>query len=966
MLTFIDTNVIILPKIFKLTMMNTMKNWLLFGFLFLAVSTVFSQGKITGTITDGLNPLPGANIEVKGTSTSTSSDVDGKFTITASEKAGQLVISYIGYMNRTLKFTASQNGITDLGTIILIANSNELSEIVVKSTVVDIAKSRKTPVAVSTIKAVEIQEKLGTQEFPEILKNTPSVYATKAGGGFGDARINIRGFSQENVAVMVNGMPVNDMENGRVFWSNWAGLSDVTSAMQVQRGLGSSKLAIASVGGTINVITKSSDRKEGGSISSGFGNANYLKTQASYSTGKLENGLSASILYSHTFGDGYIDGTEFVGDNYFIALGYVTKDNKHDFQFTFTGAPQWHNQRTSSITIETYQKYGSLDKPNTRYNSDWGYLNGQEFNMRRNFYHKPIGSFNWDYKINETSKLSTVFYGSWGRGGGTSGTGGIRGSNYLNSAFRTTDGLVDFEKIQAYNSGKTVMINGVARTRTTIPAVGGKYQNSSYDGYTPTATRPLPSGSPAGTGPSSSGISRISSINSHDWYGGVVNFNKKINQNLTLDLGIDARTYTGIHYQNLNNLLGADQYFDNNDKNNPSRILTNTYSVSPNGNPFANAKDGDKINFNNDGNVRWYGAFTQLEYSKDNLTAFIQGAVSQQGFKRVDYFKYLSSDPLSSTDYENILGGNVKGGVNYNINEQHNVFANAGYYSKQPFFNAVYPNNASLVNGNLTNEKITGVEAGYGFRSSIFTANVNFYYTNWADRYQRQNDADVANPGGYYDFTGVTEVHSGAEFEGNARITDKFKVNAMFSYGIWEYKGNSTSNRYDFNNTPIAGGTTTTLYLDKVKVGDAAQMTASLGASYEVLTRVFLDANYNFNDNLYAAISPGNFNKADNKGSLQLPSYGLLDAGFSYKMLVGANKDKSVNFRINVNNVLDEIYIAESRSNIFADDIKTPAVGTTPAVTYTQAGAIYDGVATANQVFFGFGRTWNFSLRYDF
>ena len=114
--------------------------------------------------------------------------------------------------------------------------------------VADIAKDRKTPVAVSTIKEGAIVEKLGNQEFPEVLNSTPSVYATKAGGGFGDSKINIRGFQNENIAVMVNGMPVNDMENGKVYWSNWAGLSDVTSAMQVQRGLGASKLAIASVG----------------------------------------------------------------------------------------------------------------------------------------------------------------------------------------------------------------------------------------------------------------------------------------------------------------------------------------------------------------------------------------------------------------------------------------------------------------------------------------------------------------------------------------------------------------------------------------------------------------------------------------------------------------------------------------------------------------------------------------------
>ena len=65
---------------------------------------------------------------------------------------------------------------------------------------------------------------------------------------------------------MINGQPVNDMENGWVYWSNWAGLADVTTAMQVQRGLGSSKLAISTVGGTINVVTKTSTAREGGTL----------------------------------------------------------------------------------------------------------------------------------------------------------------------------------------------------------------------------------------------------------------------------------------------------------------------------------------------------------------------------------------------------------------------------------------------------------------------------------------------------------------------------------------------------------------------------------------------------------------------------------------------------------------------------------------------------------------------------
>ncbi|WP_374174277.1 TonB-dependent receptor [Flavobacterium tructae] len=942
--------------------MKTMKNWLLTGLLFMIVSTAFSQGKISGMITDGVGSLPGANVVIKGSTVATSTDFDGKFTLNATTSTGEIVISFLGYENLTLRFSVRNGETTNLGTIVLTSNSNELSEIVVKSTIVDIAKDRKTPVAVSTIKAAEIQEKLGTQEFPEILRNTPSVYATKAGGGFGDARINIRGFNQNNIAVMINGMPVNDMENGSVFWSNWSGLSEVASAIQVQRGLGASKLVTPSVGGTINIVTKSSDRKEGGSFSSGFGNGRNFKIQGSYSTGKLDNGLSASILLSQTMGDGYINGTQFEGSNYYVALGYGSKSGKHDFQVTVTGAPQWHNQRSTAAPIATYQKYGINGDPNIRYNPDTGFLNGESYNIRKNYYHKPVASFNWDYKINETTKLSTVVYASMGRGAGAGATGGIGGNTYNSAVFLTADGLIDYNKIQAWNNGTgQVFFNGANRTRTQI---GGVYQNSSSTGRTGAGTTASPY-----VYNTTSGISQTSSINSHDWFGAVINLNKKLSNTLTLDFGLDARTYTGYHFTVVNDRLGGGEFFDNNiaSLKPTGRRLTTTYATDVQWNVF-DKRQYDKISFNSTGKVKWYGAFTQLEYSKDNLTAFVQGAVSQQGFKREDDFVYLPTDPLTSTSYKNILGGNVKGGANYNLSEKSNVYVNAGYYSRQPFFNSVYPNNRSTVNPNLTNEKIIGFEAGYGFRSRFFNATLNVYNTTWNDRYLKGN-ALPTDPNTYTEYLGLNEVHSGVELEATSNITDRLKITGMFSYGIWEYKGNATVNAYNqADNSPVAGYVATPVYMDKVKVGDAAQMTASLGAAYEVLTRVTLDANYNFNDKLYAGLSPINFADPNNKGALQLPSYGLLDAGFSYKMLTGKNKDKSVNFRLNVNNVLDKTYIAESRTNTFANDNLPVATGQPAGSkgTYASNGMLYNGVANVNQVFFGFGRTWNFSLRYDF
>ncbi len=978
--------------------MRNIKNWFLVTFFFLSISTVFAQGKVTGTVQDKNGALPGANVVIQGTRVGTSTSFDGTFTLNSNDSAGNIAVSFLGYKTAIVSFSIV-NGQADLGTINLIDEENTLGEIVITSTVIDVAKDRKTPVASSTIKAAEIKEKLGNQEFPEILANTPSVYVTKQGGGFGDSRINIRGFDQRNIAVMINGVPVNDMENGSVFWSNWAGLSDVTTAMQVQRGLGSSKLAISSVGGTINVLTRTSDAKEGGSVTATLGNDDYFKTMASYSTGKMKNGLSASVLFSNTTGDGYVNGTKFSGQNYFVGIGYEFND-KHDIQFTITGAPQWHNQRSFANHLGSYIKFGDQtnNSPNIKYNSDYGYLNGEEFSWARNFYHKPVASLNYDWKISDRMKLSSVFYGSWGRGGGT---GNIGRSPFQ---YKTADGLVPFNDFYAYNQGT---YNAADREAT----IGGSALNpgaiSGPSNLAPVGGEQIAS--------RSTGFVRRASINSHDWYGGVINLNTKLTDKLTLDFGLDARTYTGYHFRNVSDLLGAKGYnaqtvygtggvWTANDINvsQTPYVLYNTYESDPSFNPFSDVKKQEKIDYNNNGYVRWYGAFTQLEYATEKLTAFVQGAVSQQGFSREDLFQYKNGDPLQKTDFENILGGNVKGGANYNLTDKMNVFVNAGYYSKQPFFNAVYPNNKSLVNGNLVNEKILGVEAGYGFKTSKFSANLNAYYTSWKDRYQRSTDAAPDNVGGYYDFAGITEIHSGIELEMNARPFNFLALNGMISVGDWKYEGNSTSNRYDVGNQPIGGGTNKTLYLDGAKVGDVAQTTASIGATINVTKGLKIDGNYRFSDKLYASIDPAKFDLETNKGTLELPSYGLMDAGISYKINRTKDSKDFFNLRVNVNNVLNEIYISESRTNQFvateaefnsgAGDgrgalqngsvvtqigsgpsavpvyLKSATPGEGQYATYQDylAKGTYDGVDSRNQVFFGMGRTWNFTFSYNF
>lgn len=861
------------------------------------------------------------------------------------------------------------------------SKSKDIEEVVLTG-VADIAKDRKTPVAVSTIKEAQIVERLGNQEFPEILNTTPSVYATKGGGGFGDSRINIRGFANENIAVMVNGMPVNDMENGQVYWSNWAGIADVTSSMQVQRGLGSSKLAIASVGGTINILTRSADKKKGGTVSVGLGNDGYHKTLFAYNTGKSQKGWSTSFLMSRTAGAMYFDGSDFEAYNYYFALGYKPNE-KHDFQFTFTGAPQWHNQNFTN-TIGTYLDMGDgkLDgvkaqDPNRKYNSNWGLLNGEQFTTNRNFYSKPIMSFNWDWKMSEKSKLATVVYASFGRGGGTGFLGRINGKQVFDNAFKDANGQIRWDDIVAWNQG--VNVGGTFGAVNPTPGVAYRTIGTSYNDNT------------------GRGLVRRAHINSHNWYGILSNFNHKINDELNFSVGVDARYYYGYHPGVITDFLGNNRYIETFDFNTRpgGTTITGTQDPTPSANPFAAAiKDKSQIASRNyDGEVLWYGGFGQIEYSKDDFTAFVQGALSNQGFQRIDNWiidgvTVQNGQTVNrKTGFKNILGYNIKAGANYNLDTNNNVFGNIGYFSRQPFFSGVYPNNRQPLNPNLTNEKVFSVELGYGYRSSNFRANVNLFRTSWKDRFQRRTGLTVTDINGvvyqqaYAEVSGIQQIHYGAEFDATYSIGKYVDLEGMFSWGDYRYSGNATSQTFDDNNNPIQLGATsaaTTLALDKVKVGDAAQMTASLGATFKPIEGLRINAFWRWVDQLYARFDVNAFDSSQQtatytppsleKGALRLPSYNLLDVGASYKFEIGARQ--SLTFGVNVYNLLDTTYISEATTNNHTGLTErnftgTPAQQATSLANYNAQGT-WKGIHQSNQVYFGFGRTWAANVTFTF
>lgn len=845
----------------------------LLAFAFLLAGITAKAQTVSGTIIDAESdePLIGATIQIEGTAMGTATALDGTFSFEGKLGDHTLVISYVGYIKKEMDITINE-GENDIGKVMLSPNAIGLQEIKVVSSY---AKDRETPVSISTIEPQDIEEKLGSKEFPEILQTTPSVYATKRGGGYGDSRINLRGFDSDNIGVLINGIPVNDMESGQVYWSNWAGLSDVTRTMQVQRGLGASKLALSSVGGTINIITKSTDATKGGNIYMATGNNAYAKRSFTASTGLMDNNWAITLSGSLTTGDGYVKATNFKGYSYFVNVSKKINDD-HFLSLTAFGAPQWHNQRGTWHYIDWYRD----KKDGIQASSDYGIREGEIYNTGYSYneYHKPQISLNHNWKIDRNNSLNTAVYASFSSGGGRRVDG--PNSQWLEYQYPTgeayemtkltPDGLLDYDAV--------IQENGNSLTGS--KAIMGR------------------------------------AVNRHDWYGVLSNYTKEI-ENLTLTGGVDGRYYKGYHYKEIKDLLGGDYFTDegniNRDADEP-------------------LQPGDKYSYYNIGEVAWGGIYTQAEYVVDEYSAFINLAGSNTRYRRIDYFTYADDDPQQKSDWVDFWAYSAKGGANYNINAIHNVFANVGYFTRAPWFRYAFIGYTNEVNEEAKHEKIFSTELGYGFTTPTFNVDLTLYRTNWIDKaLTRRFGADIAN------LTGLNALHQGIEMVINANPSDKLKLTGMVSVGDWTWTDNLIADIFNDDQEYIG---TANVYAKDLKVGDAAQTTASLTGDYEAFKDFNIGFTFRHAGNLYSQFDVEERTSAAEEGvqPWEMPAYQLLDTRIRYNFKIG---DYDATLIGNVDNLLDTEYIADGI------DGENHDIHTSP-------------------VYFGFGRTWRASLKIDF
>ena len=730
--------------------MNLMKHWgLALVALFLGLTARAQLCTVNGVVEDALTGDPLIEAYVRAGYAVVATDFDGVFSMAVPKGEALIEVSYIGYegQSRQVKCEGADTSVRF-----------RMETLIMKEAVVsaDVVISRKTPVAFTNVLPAQIQEELAGRDLPLVLNTTPGVYATQQGGGDGDARVTIRGFDQTNLAVMVDGVPMNDMENGWVYWSNWAGLDLVVRTTQVQRGLGASKLAIPSVGGTINILT-GGDESANGSINyqSEIGSYGYFRNSLSGVFGNQDKGF-LHFVGSYKTNQGFADGLESEAYAYYLK-GRKTVGN-HNLSFTTFGAPQRHGQRSYQMQVYEYDQalaqeltdedgqaelQGVVDGLSEtailnsgrgfnefmvnyeevyyNYNEETGQVDTtygavRRYNPRQNQYFKPIVTVRDVWSLSDKSTLTTTAYASFGSGGGealasTPGT-------------RLEDGTIDMQ---------------------------GTWNSHQLFEFGPNGLNVDENGERKG-----SNFIRIAH-NDHRWFGALSNFNSALNDEWTLSAGVDARHYTGSHYRTIGDMFGAD-YYDAPD----DRRDQNSDFDTP-------LRTGDKYYYHDDDQVAWGGSYFQLELDKYNYSAFVNVSGAQSWYRAIDYFRpnvvtlndttyevrstdeyrvlgetewqtdttFLTADHEGlanyTTDWERLNSATIKAGGNYNFNEWVNAYTNVGYLNRAPLFNSVFDINNNVIEG-YENQYVKAVEAGVKFSKGKFASNVNAYRTGWENK----------------------------------------------------------------------------------------------------------------------------------------------------------------------------------------------------------------------------------------
>jgi hypothetical protein len=885
---------------------------LIFLFGLFSISTAFAQKTIIkGSVIDAISyeSIIDVTITIEATKQTIQTNQLGEFVFSSNISLGEhiLRISKDGYQTRRYPIIVNENKIVDITGMTL---EKDISE--------------KEDLFTITLSDDELNDDTsGSDNISGLLSSSKDIFQRTAAFEFSSSFFRVRGLDSDNGSVLINGIEMNKLYNGRPQWSNWGGLNDVMRNQELTSGLTPSNYNFGGVLGTTNINVRATQARFGGRITYSSSNRSYSnRLMVSYASGLVKGDWAYTISLGRRWGnEGYKDATLYDSNSFFASVEKVI-NSKHSLNLTGIYAPN-RRGKSSPNSQEVY------DLKDIKYNEYWGWQDGKKRNSRIKEVEEPILILSHNWEINSKTNLNTNIGYQFGKFGNSrlAYTGANRvvasdGSEVFESGGKNPSPSY-YQKLPsyfernfpddlefAYGAQQEFLTNGQINWEQMYEAnlaSASQGRNATYMLYEDRVD------------------DKQLTINTI--------FNKELKDNILFNASINYKTLKSENFAEVIDLLGGTGFLNVDSFDSVQLNLQNPNFIS---------RVGDKYSYNYNMSANVLSSYVQTQFKYNKVDFFISGNITNTQYQREGLFQHetFADNSFGKGEKLSFTGIGAKAGATYKFTGKHLLDVNAGYFTKAPSIRNSYSNSRSNHNivPNITNEKITAFDASYIYRSSIVKAKVTGFYTKIEDAneisfYFADGIGNIIAESGTQQsgtddaefiqeiLQGIEKNHLGAELGIEAQVTPTIKLKGAASVGQYTYANNPdlylSSDR--FENFHLGKS-----YLKDYKLAAGPHQAYSVGFEYRDPDFWWFGATVNFFNKTYIDISP--LTRTDNfftdVDGLPFIDYDktlakelLKQETFDEYMVVNLTGGKSwringkyIGFFASVNNLLDEVF----------------------------------------------------------
>ncbi|NRS87828.1 hypothetical protein HNQ02_000738 [Flavobacterium sp. 7E] len=739
---------------------------------------------VTGKVLDAKTqqPLQYVVVTIQNTNQMQLTTDLGSFNFTGVPLGEQLFLFHSqGYKDALFSISIGENQIVNLGNVLL--EDDDITHL--QAAVIRLFENDLS------------EDNSGSESISGLLQSSKDAFQQAAAFNWGQARFKMRGLNTEQATFMINGIPMNKLYDGRPQWSNWGGLNDATRNQEFTIGTAPSNYSFGGILGTQQIDTRASSYRVGTRFTLSGTNTNYnLRAMVTHASGLTSSGwayvISAGKRYAN---EGYFEGTTYVANSLLISVEKKIND-QHSINFTGMYTPNSRGKsspNTAEITSLTNEKY----------NSYWGYQNGEKRNSRVKTIEEPILMLNHYFTINDHTTLNTSVMYQFGK---------IGNSNIDYQTVNSPDPSY-FRKLPSYFSALYASDNGEYSGSFTPDYENAEKSKEAFLAnpqidwaalYRANQTAVLDAnGQVTGYAPSQSHYILYEDRTDDNLFVANSIFNSQVNDNLSIQAGATFKNLKSHNYQKVLDLLGG-TYFEDIDgfyKGNLAQADLN--------NPNRQVKVGDEYGYNYNFNATTLDAFTQFKFSYDKIDFYLAQTFSSTNYQRQGLYKNGIYESISFGKSQKINFENFgfKGGMTYKISGKQLLNFNAAHLTKAPGLRNTFSNsrlNNAIVEG-LDNEIVNSLDLNYVFRAPKFKARMTAYYvtikdaTNTSFFYAEgifDNGAGYTNTNAFVSqsLTHINTKNSGLELSVEKQLTATIKLTfaAAYSNNIYDNNPNLT------------------------------------------------------------------------------------------------------------------------------------------------------------------------------